>query len=460
MRAALSRRALLGLLPGAMLPWLESSARGASPVPRRLVVLQWTNGVLPSYWPAVPAPGSDYELGETLAPLARHRQEVLVLGGLGIPYGRAGHFSLPSLLTGARPTVRAGDAGVGNAISLDQYVAEALARRSPTPIRSLELGGVYLAQHPVFRAVSFRGPAVDGRPRENTPEIDPYRVWRRLFGESPSFAPDFARIREERRSLLDHLTRELGGLMAGLPAGDRGRLEAHLEATRHLEREIHALPGAAATTAAGCAPSAPPSGVDVRDNLGIERVVRLQLDLLALALRCDLTRVATVMLVNGANDTIGFPFLGPAFAGTADPESAFDHHGIAHLGGAKKAQVDRWWVSQLALFLDRLKATPEGGGSLLDGTLVLFANHMGDGALHNGAGIPWILAGGGGKAFRTGRYLVHAGWDPARPALHCPPINGVLVALANAMLADDGTTAPLATFGVPEHAGELPGLRG
>jgi hypothetical protein len=461
-----SRRALLRLLPAgaaALVPLLgERGAHGAA-MPRRLVILQWTNGVLPEYWPKRPAGEGDFVLTDTLSPLERHRRQVLVIGGLGMPYSPSGHFSLPCLLTGTRPTVPKGQAGVGNGISIDQHVAAVLARRTPTPLRSLELGALYLVRQPAFRAVSFRGPAVDQRPLDNPPEIDPYRVWRRLFGDrvgrgtgDAAAAPDIARIRDERRSVLDYVTRDLAALGRELGREDRARLTSHLESARQLEREIYALPSAGAATA--CAPVAPRSGIDVHDNRGIDQMVRVQLDLLLLALRCDLTRVATVMMVNCSNDGVGFPFLGPEFVGDIDPESAFDHHGIAHQGGPKKARIDRWWIEQLALFLDRLAGTPEGEGTMLDNTLVLFANHMGNGALHDVAGIPWIIAGSAQGYFKTGRYLVPRGWDPANPASGCPPTNGVLVGIANAMLA--GLEPPLSSFGLSEYGGELAGLRG
>jgi hypothetical protein len=390
---------------------------------------------------------TEFVLTPPLASLERHRRNILLLGGLGMPFGASGHFTLPSLLTGARPL-----AGVGNAISLDQYVADAFGRRWFTPIRSLELGGVYPLRHPAVRSVSFRGPAIGQRPRDNPPEIDPYRVWARLFGERAG-GSDLARLRDERRSILDHLTGELGGLLPALGGEDRAKVSAHLEATRQLEREIAALPAAGAA----CTPVAPPAGVNIHDTLAADRVVAMQLDLLTLALRCDLTRVATVMLFNPANDGIGFPFLGAEFQGKAQPESAFDHHGIAHMGGPKKALVDGWWIGQLALFLDRLAAVPEGEGTLLDNTLVLFANHMGDGASHSVQGVPWIVAGHCQGTVRTGRYLAPAGWDPAKPAAGCPPINGVLVALANAVLS--GLEPPIDRFGQPEHTGELSGVR-
>jgi len=448
-----SRRDLLRSLPAALVPLLLPGrpARAAG-FPRRLVIVHWTNGVHPSYWPPVPASETEFVLTPPLLALERHRQNIVLLGGLGMPFGRTGHFTLPCLLTGEKPTpVVAGMGAVGNAISVDQYVADALARHTPTPIRSLELGGVLPVRSPIFRSISFRGPAIGQRPRDNPPEIDPRRVWARLLGDRAG-AFDPARLRDERRSVLDRVGRDLDALVPALGREDRSKLLAHLEATRQLEQELGGL-----WAGPGRCTGAPPPELNARDPLASDRLVPVLFDLLTLALRCDLTRVVTLMLFNAGNDGIGFPFLGPDFVGAANPESAFDHHGIAHSGGPRKAVVDAWWISQLALLLDRLQAVPEGEGTLLDNTLVLFANQMADGAGHTTLGVPWIVAGRCQGAIRTGRYMLPAGWDPVRPGSGCPPINHVLVAVANAMLA--GLEPPLDRFGAPELAGELPGLR-
>jgi hypothetical protein len=463
-----SRRRLLRALGGcaAALPLLEAgSARGTSAIPRRLVILQWTNGVLPDYWPPAPTAGQPFALSETLSPLERHRAKVLILGGLQIAAPLStGHWSLPLLLTGSAGLAGLTAAGppLANAISVDQYVASRLARRAPTRFKSLELSAAYIDEHHHHRAVSYRGPAVGGRPAANPPEIDPRRVWRRLFagqaGDGFS-AERLARIQHERRSVLDHVLRDLTALSVRLGRADRRKIEAHLDSARQLERELFALPQLEPPAAVPSCPPAPPPGRFVPpDQPSIDQLVSLQLDLLALALRCDLVRVATVMLINSHNGGIGFPFLGSAFAGRPDPEGEFDHHGIAHRGGPKKSQVDRWWIGQLAALLDRLEAVPEAGGTLLDSCAVLFANNMGDGASHSVAGLPWILAGSCQGTFATGRYLVHPGWDPQRPTVGCPPTNAVLVALANAVLA--GLDPPLASFGDLAPVGELPGLRG
>ena len=467
-----TRRAMLRLLavaPG-LVPLLEARrARARAAAPRRLVIVQWTNGVLPELWPALPAAGQPFAFTPTLAPLEPHRQDITLIGGLTIDHPlRTGHHSLPVLLTG-----RAADGPKGypvaNSISVDQYVADRLSAAGPRPIRSLELGVSLVNNEELFRSVSYRGPAVNGRPSDNPPEINPYRVWQRFFqagavpgGGAGALGDRLAGIIAERRSVLDYLAGDLGVLSTGVSRADRRKLEAHLASVRQLEKE---LPGPAGfgPPPAACMPQPPPAGLAYRDHLQIDKQVAVQMDLLVLALRCDLTRVVTLMLADAANNGVGFPFLGPEFQGSPLPESAFDHHGIAHKGGPKKARVDVWWMEQFAGLLARMKSVPEekadgSPGTLLDSCAVLIANHMGNGSTHKVAGLPFILAGSCGGYFAPGRYVTVPGWNPATPLLGCVPHNRVLVALANAML--DGAAPPLDGFGDPSKGGELVSLRG
>jgi hypothetical protein len=112
--------------------------------------------------------------------------------------------------------------------------------------------------------------------------------------------------------------------------------------------------------------------------------------------------------------------------------------------------------AQMAALLDAMKAIPEGAGTMLDSSVVWWANNMADGDLHTVRGMPWVLAGSCGGYFRTGRYLRFGDWGQASPTSgkNMVPHNGILVGLANAM------GVPTETFGDSQYGGELPGLRG
>lgn len=473
---AFSRRSLLRSagLGAAFLPLLHARRASAAPYPKRLVILQWTNGIINgAYWPSTA--GGGLTLSETLKPLEPFKDRLLVVGAVGlrnqadskVAGAGVGHQSLWALLTGvtgAQGRNDGGPCGIANGISVDQHVANAIAKRNPQlKFKSLELGAVTVSGKDNERSISYRGPAVGGRPADNPPEINPYKVWDRVFKDLPAVPGSgtagmdsefLAKVRAERKSVLDFVGREMDGLRRKLGTDDAQKLEQHLGALRDLEKELTSL----SSSGAACAPTLLPTGLPWNRKDQIERMVPIQLDLAAMALRCDLTRVVTMMMCNPANDGIYYPFLGSEFAATGKYLEG-DHHGIAHGAGdnpnsgegRKKVKIDQFWMKQLAHLLGRLRDTPEGTGSMLDNTLVVMANHMATGAGHGtGSGVPFLLVGGCQGYFKTGRYVTG----------HAPntPHNRILVAIANAML--DGQEAPLSHFGDARYGGELPGLRG
>lgn len=465
-----SRRSLLASagLASAFVPLLGARRGFAAPrSPRRLVILQWTNGIInKAWWPT----GGEYDfvLPETLRPLEALRKDVIVVGKVGlrnqadskVPGAGVGHQSLWALLTGADAALGrngGGPCGVGNAISVDQYVAKALVAQGPTKFSSLEVGGMGVSASDNERAISYRGPAVGGRPADNPPQIDPYKTWDKLFKDLPSMpgagtpgmtSELFAKIRAERKSILDFVASELGGVRAKLGSDDAKRLDEHLTSVRKLEEELTANAGTGSSGAA-CSPQPLAAGMPQK-GVNIDKIIPTQMDLILTAMRCDLTRVATLMMCGPSNDGIYFPFLGSDFASSGKYLEG-DHHGIAHAGGPKKAAVDQWWMKQLAYLLGKLKSTPEGGGTMLDNTLVVMANNMDNGGSHGtGGGVPFLLAGSVQGYFKTGRYVTGHKKET--------PHNQILVAIANAML--DGLEPPLKSFGEPSFGGELPGLRG
>jgi hypothetical protein len=474
-----SRRNLLASvgLGAAFLPLLQTrAARAQAGFPRRLVIMQWTNGIINgAYWPG--GGEHDFTLSETLKPLEPFRRDIIVLGGVGLRNQKdtkaqgagVGHQSLWALLTGvqgAQGRNDGGPCGIANGISVDQHVANAIAKRAPNlKIKSLELGAVTVSGKDNERSISYRGPAVGGRPADNPPEINSYKVWDRLFKDLPSVPNTgtpgmdselFARIRAERKSVLDFVGREMSALKGRLATDDATKLDQHLTAMRSLEKELLSLEAAA--PGAGCTPTRLPLDLPYSRKDQVQKMVPVQLDLAALALRCDLTRVVTIMMCNSANDGLYYPFLGSEFPATGKYLEG-DHHGISHAAGdntgsadgRKKIKIDQWWMSQFAGMLQRLKSTPEGDGTMLDNTLVVMANHMSTGAGHGtAAGIPFVLAGHCQGYFKTGRWLSQHAKDT--------PHNRILVAIANAMLA--GHEPPLTHFGDPQYGGELAGIRG
>jgi hypothetical protein len=490
----LSRRSLLGSLGAgsALLPLLDArKSFGQVTPPRRLVAMMWPNGVLTkAYWPT--GDETNFTLGETLSPLEPFKRDLIVLSGVGIKNPddstKAGvqnvgdsHNHMWALLTGSlavaglgRPDIKNSTLpGVANSLSIDQHVANGLQKRSPTRIKSLHLGALHHYNpdmHPWSNgnsSISFNGPAIAGKPQHNQHEYSPYVTFDRLFSQ-PTAAPTLDpraldRLRGEQKSIFDFLGREYIALGKNLGTSDRRKVELHQQQIRQLEMELDA---SAARPPVGCAPAVLPD----MDKKGVtptwftkpentDRIVRAQMDLALAAMRCDLTRVATFMLVDGANDVTSVPSLGFAPDGSNPTADSGNHHGIAHGAGdgfdstpaQRKRAVDKWWHQQLAYFLGQLKATPEGNGTMLDNTLVVFFNCMSNGASHGrSGGVPFLLAGNCQGGFRTGRYVK---FDTPNP-----PHNGVLAAIANGVL--EGIEPPVTSFGDARYGGELRQIRG
>ncbi len=408
MTRALHRRTVLRGLGVAMaLPFLDAmrpamawAQEGSATVtPTRLLFVFVPNGKhMPTWTPK----GEHGELPWTLEPLRPHREDVLVLSGLAIDGGRA-HGDGPgdharsaaSFLTTAHP-VKTGGAGIRAGISVDQVAAEHLGRS--TRFRSLELGcerGGQSGQCDSGYSCAYSS-NVSWRTATspNVKEIDPRLVFERLFmsvrdGES---ATDAARRLRSRGSVLDFVLQDAKRLSGKLGPSDRRKLDEYTTGVRELERRLRMIEQARGDGAV--LPIDRPAGIP-RDH---QEHVRLMLDLIVLAFRTDLTRVATFMAGNAGSNR-SYRWLGV-------PEG---HHGLSHHGkDAKKREkirkIDRFNVEQLAYLLERLRARDEDGAALVDSSLVLYGSGIGDGNRHNHDQLPLLLAGRAGGV-RPGRHL-------------------------------------------------------
>ena len=184
------------------------------------------------------------------------------------------------------------------------------------------------------------------------------------------------------------------------------------------------------------------------DGANYPTLVKVSMDLMVAALRCDVTRVAGLATADSLGANIDFSFVpGVPDRGTGYENARRNWHDLGHnplLGGVDhKRIVDKWWMGQFASLIERLKAVPEPPGSMFDTTVVLWANHMEEGANHNSQKTPWMVAGRGGGYLRTGQCAASDG----------KALNGVLVELCNAV------GVPTQFFGSQEFGGAMPGLR-
>jgi hypothetical protein len=266
------------------------------------------------------------------------------------------------------------------------------------------------------------------------PEDDPYQAFKRIFGDLGSDPAAIARLRAERHTVLDAVTDDYALLSKRLGLADRQKVEAHLEAIQEIEKRLDA-PGVL-----GGACKAPEMGapVEVFENDNYPALGKLQLDLLAMSLACDLTRVATVQWTTVQTGKV-FRWLGQD-----EP-----HHTLSHAGESDAARqemlvdIGRWHAQQLAYLCKKLDSVPEGDGTVLDNTVILWCTDIANGSTHARRDMPYVLVGGAGGALKTGRHLKYEG------ALH----NDLLTAIANAM------GVPTKRFGNPEYCnGPLAGL--
>jgi hypothetical protein len=408
-KKSLSRRAVLrGLGATLALPLLDAMvpafgpmrASAASPV-RRLATVYVPNGIIMDRWtPAIA--GAGFDLPPTLASLAPFRDRLLVLSGLvhqtafPLPGEGAGDHARAAacFLTGVHPKKTEG-ADIRAGVSMDQIAARHVG--ADTQFASLELGcdpNYLLGACDAGYSCAY-GNTLSWR-TETTPlpvEINPRAVFERMFGDAADTSAASRRQRlQQERSILDALVDDVARLKADLGAGDRAKLNQYVDAVRDVERRI----GKAERQAGRELPLIEkPAGVPdaYADH------VRLMFDLQLLAFQTDLTRVTTFMMSREVSSRT-YPELG-----IPDP-----HHPISHHQGdaskiEKLAKINAFHVGLFAHFLDRLRTTADGDGSLLDHAMIVYGCGISDSDQHLHDNLPVLVAGGGCGRIAGGRHL-------------------------------------------------------
>ena len=417
-RKSLPRRTLLrGLGATIALPFLDAMApaltavskTAASPTPR-MGFFYVPNGMfLPSFHPQGDG-GADFELTPTLKPLEAFRDQIVVVSGLsnsgvvstnegGGVHTRAhgGWLSgvLPKRTEGA--DLRAGK-------TLDQYAADRLG--ADTSLRSLELtidsnyqvGNCENGYSCAYINSSSWLTATTPLPHERDPRV----VFRRLFGDGGSVAARLTQMRTDR-SILDSVSDSLTRLERRLGLQDRATMDEYLDSVREIERRIQRAEVHNTTTPL---PSlAQPTGVP--DDY--EEHVELMHDLLVLGFQADVTRVSCMQMARELS--------GRSYPGIGVPEGhhTVSHHQLDQHNIAQYTKINTYHMTLFARLLDRMRRTPDGDGTLLDHSILLWGAGMGDGDHHTPYNLPITLAGGGCGTLAGGRHLKYA--------LHTPFMN-------------------------------------
>lgn len=392
--------ALLSLpLLEAMLPLSSAAAKAAAP--RRLAFVYVPIGAHMANW-TPKGEGVGFELSPTLKSLAPFQKDILVLSGLACDKARPngdgpGDHARASgaWLTGCQPRKTAG-ANFRAGISVDQAAARRLGDQTRLP--SLELGieryrgtgNCDSGYSCVYEhTVAWRSPT--------TPlptEVNPKLVFDRLFSARPN-DPDRLKRNELRAGVLDTVLDDARRLEKQLGGADKQKLDQYLSCVRELELRI--------ARAEKLPPLQPPRGASKPQIVPAEyqEHCRLMCDLLVLAFQTDATRVATFMLGREGSE-IQYRNLGVREG----------HHECTHHRGDKKlidniCKINAFHVEQFAYLLAKLRAIPEGEGTLLDNCAIAYGSGIEDGNRHSHTSVPTLLAGKGGGSVKTGRHLVY-----------------------------------------------------
>lgn len=402
------RRFLRGCGAALALPWMASalprtlaaSANGSSP-PVRSAFIYFPNGVWEKSW--VPeTTGHDYALSPSLQALADIKQDVLVLTGLDKKHshGGDGHYAkTANFLTGMPVAKTTGRDISSGGISVDQLMAQ--ATRQHTPLPSLELG-----TEPVISGIdsnvgytrlygsyiSWESPS-----RPVAKEINPRMVYERLFGKSISGQSESA---ESYQNLLDYVLEDAKRLRPTLGRDDQFKMDEYLDSVRAIEKRIEFsmskdprqwTPDVDEDYLRASRPGVP---VDFAEH------IRLMMDLMVLAFQTDSTRVASLMF---ANDVSGrnFSFVD----GVRGSHHELSHHEHNADKIAQYERINQWHVEEFAGMIRKLKAIPEGEGTLLDNCMILFGSSMSDGNRHDPDNLPILLGGRGGGSIDSGQHI-------------------------------------------------------
>lgn len=425
----LSRRTFLrGLGVTIALPWLESmgpltnwataATKGMTGqvTPNRMAFLYVPNGKIMEEWTPQTV-GAGFELTNILKPLENIKDKTLVLSGLTADKARANgdgggdHArAMAAFLTGAQPRKTSGT-DIHAGISVDQAAATQIGNQTRIPSLELGIDKGYRAGNCdsgyscVYSSTMAWKSATQPLPKEVNPKL----AFERLF----STEPDAKRAQRdaERKSILDFVRQDSKDLIQKVSGNDARKLDEYFSSIRDIEQRIES------------AEKFPPienvefaAPDDIPSNF--QEHVRLMMDLIILAFQTDVTRIATFVIANeGSNKT--YPAVNVSEG----------HHNLSHHGGdedkiAKILRINIFHTEQLAYFLEKLDAIPEGEGTLLDHSMIVYGSGNADGNRHSHHDLPILLAGNGCGTLNSGRHIEY----PKET-----PLNNLWLSLLNRM---------------------------
>ena len=392
----ISRRAVLrGAGVAVALPWLESlpafaDATAPGAFPKRFAVMFMGNGINENYWSAEGS-GADMKLSKTLSPLEPLKHKINVIDGL-FNKAATGHGIHPpqtgSLLSGAE--IQKG-AIIRSGISVDQMIANAVGQDTPQSSIVLACEQPMSGYHETNYSMAYSSHISWQTPDSPVPvEVYPSLAWDNLFENRGSLI---------NVSILDRVKDRAEALSRKVSSNDRAKLDEYLTSVREVEKRVESTRKikdqsdelAKQKNRPAFAMERPQNGLpeDLRDH------AKLMCDIIAIAFQTDRTRVASLIISRDLS-AMYYPFL----------EVSEGHHAASHNNLSEGYErISRFHVSQLAYLASKLDSMPEGDGTVLDNSCLMFLSELWIGRLHDNTRLPLVLAGGLGGTLETGRAL-------------------------------------------------------
>jgi hypothetical protein len=383
----------------AMVPALTASSRTAAKPAFRFGAIYLPNGVFPDTWHPEKE-GSNFEFKPVMSPLEPYRDQLVTISKMKAPWGESVHVGASAaFLNGVGPV--GGREGTGDAFgkiqskkTVDQYIADQVAE--DTPLRSIEVGtedmGTAVGACDGFPCTFFNTLSWRDDSSPLPVGINPRVTFERMFGETDSAERRAARLKE-KQSLLDSVSQETAKLRRSLGAPDRAILDEYLSNIREVEQQLSRMENRLDTLTDN--PESPiglPEAFD--DHMSVTY------NLMHLALQGDISRVFTFMIGHEPTDR--------SYAHIGCPET---HHSISHHGNdaeklAKYAKIGTYQIMKLAEFVEKLKNTRDGDGTLLDQSVLYWGSGMSNGNAHDRNNPPAVLVGGACGGLKGNRHIV------------------------------------------------------
>jgi len=387
-----------------------------------------------AFWPK----GTDgnLTLGEITSPLEPYKSKLLFPRGIDMrvwsednPFGGNGdaHHNFGAVLTATKlatgdPPHDPGGPGLAlaSSISIDQFIGQEFNKQLiaagqaplPFPVLSVRAMGRDGSGYATLSWTGSKAPF--------SAESDPRRLFTTLF-TGRTTGPDAAlvKLQKTRTSVLDYVGTALERQGKRFGTEDRRKIEIHLSAVRSIQAQIGGGP-----VSGSCKPPTVNATTDFKAMANFPQLVEAETDLIAAALACGLTRVVTLALGDGEDYNVYFPWLGIPNQGIEFPTR--HKHDIAHRPGTNnvdKINTEKWFATMYTRLLDKLASVPEGNGTMLDNTVVLFLNSLNSGFGHTVLKMPIVVAAGANMGIRTNRLV----------ELKAEAHNKLLASLANAV---------------------------